>query len=170
MTQASCEKRSDVLPGQGHARSDRPLKKTGLAKKGNAGVSAADRDPGLDAQKKNGTHAFAKKHLLRARDRLPVWQETRCGRSQPKRCFHSCPLSMDQADAVWLPKTACYSPVPLVPGEHRAECTLGCGQAAAYPQDAMCRTPFTGDQPFFFQHRCRLDTILVPRVLGTLNC
>jgi hypothetical protein len=50
------------------------------------------------------------------------------------------------------------------------KCTLGCGQAAAYPQDAMCRTPFIEDQPFFFQHRCRLDTILVPRVLCAVNC
>ena len=165
MTQASCEKRSDVLPGQGHARSDRPLKKPVWQKKE---MRACRLQTGIQVwtlKKKTACMRSRKKHALRTLDRLPVWQETSCGRSQPKRCFHSCLLSMDQVDAVWLPKTGCGSPAPAVPGKKRVECTPGCGQAAAYPQDAMCRTAVYQHAPFFFQHRCKPDTILVPRVV-----
>jgi hypothetical protein len=60
------------------------FKKTGLAKKGNAGVSAADLDAGLDARKKIGVPAFAEKDALRPLDRFAVWQETACPGSQPQ--------------------------------------------------------------------------------------
>jgi hypothetical protein len=52
----------------------------------------------------------------------------------------------------------------------RASSHRGCGQALAYPQDPMCRKPFTEDKPFFLHDRCRLDTILVQLILRDLNC
>lgn len=47
---------------------------------------------------------------------------------------------------------------------------LACGQTPAYPQDPMCRNTFTEDQPFFLQHSCSADTILVQHVPQTVNC
>ena len=45
----------------------------------------------------------------------------------------------------------------------------GCGQAAAYPQDQMCKNTFTEDKPFFLQHPCKPDTILVQPVRAAVN-
>jgi hypothetical protein len=163
MTHAPCENRLDVLPGQGQARSDRPFKKTGLAKKGNADVSAADQDPGLDAQKKSARSVREKTCAANART-FDGLAGTACGTRGRNAASVPARRRRTRLDAVRLPKTGCGSPVAPVSGKKRVECTPGCGQAAAYPQDAMCRTPFTEDWPFFFQHRCRPDTILVPRV------
>ena len=44
-----------------------------------------------------------------------------------------------------------------------------CGQAAEYPQDRMCRNAFTEDKPFFLQHPCKADTILVQPVRAAVN-
>lgn len=45
----------------------------------------------------------------------------------------------------------------------------GCGQAAGYAQDRMCRNVPFADKPFFFQHPCKLDTILVQPVRADVN-
>jgi len=47
---------------------------------------------------------------------------------------------------------------------------LGCGQAAGYAQDQMCRNDFFVDKPFFLQHLFWLDTILVQPVRVDVNC
>ena len=47
---------------------------------------------------------------------------------------------------------------------------IACGQAAAYPQEQMCKTTFTGGKLFFLHQACTLDTILVQHFHGYLNC
>ena len=46
---------------------------------------------------------------------------------------------------------------------------LVCGKAAGYAQDRMCKSDFSVDQPFFLQHPCKLDTILVQPVRADVN-
>lgn len=46
---------------------------------------------------------------------------------------------------------------------------LGCGQATGYAQDRMCKNTLIADPPFFLQHPCKLDTILVQPVCADVN-
>jgi len=63
MTQASCEKRPDVLPGQGHGRSDRPLKKPVWQKRkcGRAGCRPGSRS----GRSKKKRHACVREKSMR---------------------------------------------------------------------------------------------------------
>ena len=80
-----------------------------------------------------------------------------------KAAWSSCLLSMWKLDA-----GCCHQ--KRVPRPLQTKKRLDCGQAAAYPQDAMCRTALSWKPPFFFQHRCRLDTILVQLLWQHVNC